>query len=200
MLSLVLYFRLVASFFAYFATVLEVLTVIFALMTCITSTRRFFFGCATFGVLVDILVASLISYTSQSSLSAAERYPQTAEINLVSYVILVGTLLGCYILIRMLPFSINQEINMWNEKSVIIRACYIIQFLFSGVAGLFLLFELVVLIVIILLLWNAIIWPFHYLINDKNSLNLVKNSMINVTAMSNTTAILNTTINATQTT
>ncbi len=60
------------SLFAYLIIGFELLTVIFALMTCIISSKRRFFGMVKFAIVVDAALASLVSSIMEHAVERTE--------------------------------------------------------------------------------------------------------------------------------
>ncbi len=199
MLSLVSYYRLMIAYFAYSASISGVLTIIFALLACIISSRRYYLFLATLGLFIDTLVASIAGYVSSSALKETELFPSRATETAVAYEILGGWVLFSYVIIRILIWvsgEVRQE--LWDSRSILVRLCDIIQLWFSIATGCLLFIHFVVfaawiLLKIVVFLGVTITWPLQYFFHRENPITFSTKFVAN-----NTTVIPNTMINTTK--
>ena len=183
MLSVTSYSHLLTAFFAYSAIGLVLLTVIFAIITGIVSSQRISLLLVTLLILTDAIFASIASYFFSNM---TESPVEIHDKSFMSYGLISGGTLALYVSIRIsYTFSDNIKPHLWNNGSIFMRLCFVVQLLFSGILTVLLLLHLLMITFwaiqgfikllesIVSLLWNVIIWPIKYVMIKRNQ-TLVK--------------------------
>jgi hypothetical protein len=175
---------MMTSFFAYLAISCGMLTIIFTVITCIMSTQRYFLVLATLALLAGTLVSSFVGYVSFGLLQTAGQYYYNRY---TSNGMNVFSMLIVYIIVRVSIFFSDKVTKVRSRnKSFLLYACFIIQFLFPGAILLLLSIHLVVYIALFLITLVLFIWFLHSF-NDKSSADLMEKFLTNNTLVSNTT-------------
>lgn len=178
MLSVTSYSHLLTAFFAYSAIGLIVLFVTFAIMTGIVSSQRTSLCLVTLLILADVVFASSASYFFSNMVQSSLEIHQKS---FMSYGLISSGTLALYVSIRLsYTFSDKIKTYLWNNGSMFMCVCFVVQLLFSSAVTVLLLLHLsmitfwatqgfiILLRSLVSLLWNVIIWPIKYLLINQN--------------------------------
>jgi hypothetical protein len=184
------YFNHLSVLFDYCATGLAILSIIFVLMMFVIPSKRYFLGCTTVGILLDVLLASVASYAmaplsqnpKNTPLSVNEMWTHYILFNSYAFIFTIF-----YIFIRLHIYSTMTDRNSWNDASMIMRLFYTIQYLFPCTVA-----PMILVNSGILAIWGSfyflsktIIWPSGYLNDRKQSLTTIEQLLVNTTNITN---------------
>jgi hypothetical protein len=166
------YFTHLSFLFGYCATGLELLLIIFVLMTFLIRSQRSFLGFATIGILFDVLLASIASYAMAPPIHNLKNIPLTVNemwahytlFNFYTFIFMIF-----YICVRLYIYSVMTDNNPWDGAPIFIHVVYIVQYLFPYIIA-----PMIFINSGVLAIWDSFnflskisIWPFGYWINSE---------------------------------
>lgn len=173
------YYRFLSLFYAYCAIGSGLFTIIFAIMTCATRFRQKLFVLSTLGMFLDTVVASIASFMSAQFLEVVKLELLTSDnLSLFGF---CGFLLSFYVLARICILTDSNDKNEWSKGSLIVRACYIVNFLFSGTVTLMIIIHCSIFAGY--LIWIIVKWPLEYIISDHKSMSVKEKSVNHATIL-----------------